>query len=51
MNGDLLIAVAMIMAVAGVAVVGLLLARAPSDETRVSNRWIDSHIRDRRDDA
>jgi hypothetical protein len=48
MSGDLLIVVAMIVAVAGVAVVALLLAHAPSDD-RVSDRWIDSHIRDRRD--
>ena len=50
MSGDLLIVVALLVAVAGVAVVGLLLARAPADD-RVSDRWIDSHIRDRRDDA
>ena len=49
MSGDVLIVVAMILAVAGVAVVGLLLARVPSDE-RVSDRWIDAHIRERRDD-
>jgi Tfp pilus assembly protein PilN len=49
MSGDLLMVVAMLVAVAGVAVVALLLARAPSDE-RVSDRWIDAHVRERRDD-
>ena len=50
MSGDVLVAVAMVVAVAGVAVVALLLARAPSDE-HVTDDWRASHIRDRRDDA
>jgi len=49
-SGDLLMAVAMIVAVAGVAVVALLLAHTPQDE-RVTDEWRASHIRDRRDDV
>ena len=51
MSGDVLVVVAMIVAVAGVAVVGLLLVRGAERPDYVSNEWRTSHVRDRRDDG
>ena len=47
----MIMALAMFVAVAGVAFVGWLLARAAVEEEHVSTRWLDAHVRDRRDDV
>jgi hypothetical protein len=47
----ILMAIGMLLAVAGVGCVAWLLARAAVEEERVSDAWIGSHIRDRRDDV
>jgi hypothetical protein len=45
-------AAAMALAVALVGVVAVLLIRGAQDRSdRVTNQWIDSHLRDRQDDA
>jgi hypothetical protein len=48
----MLMASAMLLAVAGVALVGFLLVHGAQDRPdRVSDQWRDSYTRDRRDDA
>jgi hypothetical protein len=46
----MLMAVAMLLAVAGVGLVALLLVRGAQDRPdRVSDAWRDAHVRERRD--
>jgi len=48
----MLMAIAMLLAVAGVGLVALLLVRGAQDRPdHVSPAWRDSHVRDRRDDG
>jgi hypothetical protein len=47
----MIMAIAMVIAVGLVGLVGFLLVRGADRPEHVSPRWIDSHVRDRRDDV